>query len=313
MPTPAYVELDSNKPDGANSPTVYSGDDLANVRSLRDMAIAGRAKGFVQSRATGTGPDATRPQLITWLNATLSIGFRLNITWSGFQATSIQWEWSNDNGGSWTAMGSAQAQTFDASNNITATTNSGGFFGILLEVWTKVLKAVSDLAAHVAATGTAVHGLGTMSTQAASAVAITGGAIDGTPVGATTPKDVDATRIREDFHDYGAIANGATVTLELNKYAHFAFTPSSTTSDTVTIAVSGAPANNKSQTFTLEIINGRRSADGKITYPAALKWLTGSASRPLDTALELSGRNVFAFTTRDGGTRYEITHLGKGG
>jgi len=38
------------------------------------------------------------------------------------------------------------------------------------------MQAVTDgAAAHVAATGTAVHGLGSMSTQAASAVAITGG------------------------------------------------------------------------------------------------------------------------------------------
>lgn len=190
MPTPAYTQLDSNKPSGSDSPTTFANDTLANIRALRDMAITGRASGFVQSRTTGTGPDAARPQYMTWLNSTLQIGFRMKSTWGGtgnWQQTSVEWEWTNDNGSSWTSMGTAQANTFDASNNITASTNSGGFVTLVMEVWTKVLKAVSDLSSHTGATGTSVHGLGSISTQAANNVAITGGTINGATVGATTP------------------------------------------------------------------------------------------------------------------------------
>lgn len=46
--------------------------------------------------------------------------------------------------------------------------------------------AITASTAHIAATGTAVHGLGTMSTQAASAVAITGGTIAGATITGTT-------------------------------------------------------------------------------------------------------------------------------
>lgn len=319
MPTPAHTDFNSNKPSGGDSPTQYSSDDLANLRALRDAVVSGQPiPGFVQSRTTGTGPDASHPQYITWMNSTLGIGFRMKSVWGGtgsHQQTSVEWEWSNDTGGSWASMGTAQANTFDANDNITATTNSGGFAALVMEIWTKCLRAVAGLAAHIAATGTAVHGLGSIATQAANAAALTGtSTLDGTGgVGQTTAPPVDGTRVRETFHDYGAIANGATVTLEFDKYSHFAFTPSSTTSDTVTIAVSGLPASGKSQTVLLEIINGRRSADGKITYPAAAKWIGGSGTRPLDTALELSGRNFISITVRDGGTRLEFSHQGKGG
>lgn len=316
MPTPAYTNFDSANPAASQAPSPYATSDLDNLRAVRDMAITGRIAGFVESRTQGTGPDVARPQYITWLNATLTLGFRMKSTWGGtgnYQQTAVEWEWSNDNGASWTSMGTAQANTWDANDNITASTNSGGFGTLVMEIWTKCLRAVAGLSAHILGTGTSVHGLGTMSTQPASAVAITGGAANAMTLGQTTPKEADVTRIREAFNDYGTIAAGGTVTLELDKYAHFAFTPNATTSNTVIIAVSGAPAAGKSQTWTLEIINGQRSADAKITWPAAAKWTQGAGARPLDTALELSGRNFFTIQTRDGGARLEMAHLGKGG
>lgn len=44
---------------------------------------------------------------------------------------------------------------------------------------TRLTTAEGTLSTHVAATGTAVHGLGTMSTQASTSVAITGGTVSG--------------------------------------------------------------------------------------------------------------------------------------
>jgi hypothetical protein len=315
MPTPAYTDFDSNAPDGtAGSGTTFSGSALANVRALRDMAIAGRAKGFVNSRTQGTGPDANRPQFLAMVNATLNIGFRQNITWSGFQPTSVQWEWNNVDptvGGStnWVAMGSAQANTFDGANNITATTNSGGFFTHVLEIWTKVPESGVDLATHIAATGTAVHGLGSIATQNSTNLTCSDGALNAT-LGQTTAKAADMTRARESFTDLGTIGAGGTATLDLTAAAHYALTAPAAASS-FTVAMSNVPASGKSQTFMLEIIGGQRSS-GVITWPTAWKWIGGTA--PTQTAFESgTGRNIISGTVRDGGTRVEVTHLGKGG
>ncbi len=132
-------------------------------------------------------------------------------------------------------------------------------------------------------------------------------------LGSVTANNVDATRLREKANDYGVLANTATVTLELDKYNHFVFTANATTSAIHTIAVSGTPASGLSQSFYLEIKNGQRSADGKIIWPAAFKWVGGSGNRPLDTALAASGTNIFTAVTRDGGTRFEIQHIGVAG
>ena len=50
----------------------------------------------------------------------------------------------------------------------------------------QITANLSTLTSHTSATGTAVHGLGTMSTQNANSVTITGGSINGTTVGAST-------------------------------------------------------------------------------------------------------------------------------
>lgn len=317
MPTPAYPDdIDTTAPAGSDSPAQFSTDLQTQLRGLRDAALTGRLKGFAYSQTQGTGPDAARPQYHTWLNSTLSLGFRMKIVYGGtgnWQLTSIEWEWSNDNGASWASMGTASANTYDGSNNLTASTNASSLVQLIAQLWTKATKVVSDLASHLAGTGTAVHGLGSMSTQGASAVAITGGTINGTTLGATTPAAVDATRVREAWADLGSIAAAGTATCDLSAYAGFSMQPHATTSNTMTIAFTNPPANNKVQSWYLEIINGQRSADAKITWPANVKWIGGSGSRPADTTLELSGRNIFVVYVRDGGARYEIQHVGKGG
>lgn len=317
MPTPAYSDdFDSTSPAGSDSPSQFVTDVQTQLRSLRDMACAGRVKGFVYSRTTGTGPGADRPQYHTWLSSALSLGFRLAVTYGGsgsWQLSTVQWEWSNDNGATWASMGSAAALTYDGSNNVTASTNQGGFLILLFELWTKAAKVVSDLAAHVALTGTSAHGLGSVSTQSASAVALTGGTADDVAVGQTVPDLLDVLRAREVWVELGAIPDAGTAACNLAAGGGFSLTPSSTTSHTLTVAFTNPPAALRLQSFYLEIINGRRSADAKITWPANAKWITGSSARPLDTALELAGRNLFVVYVRDGGTRYEISHVGKGG
>jgi hypothetical protein len=133
--------------------------------------------------------------------------------------------------------------TFDGSNNITASTNSGGTRDVLIELWGKLLKVVSDFATHIAATGTAVHGLGTAAVANLASMLITGtSTFNGASIGDTAHPTVDGKRVREEFHDYGRSSPTATVTIEWDKYAHAAFTASATNTDLHTIAFSGLPA-----------------------------------------------------------------------
>lgn len=313
MPTPAYTELDSNAPDGTSGTgTTFSASALANDRALRDIGITFRAKGFVQTRTNGTG-TADQPQFITWINSTLGIGFRWNMTWTGFDLTSIAYEWSNDSGATWTQMGSTQVNTV-ASNNVTASTNSGGGGTILQEIWGKCLKVVAGLATHIAA-GVGAHGITVVATWATNAMAFTGGTGEALDIGQTTPGKLDAKRVRETIANSGSatvLAAGGTYTPDLTAAAYFKVQPDSTTSSTATIAApSSPPSSSRTQTFTLEIVNGQRSADGKITWDAAYHWIGGNTTRPLDTSLEASGSNLFAFTWN--GSTWDITHRGKRG
>jgi len=79
-----------------------------------------------------------------------------------------------------TNTGVSAAAYGSASKTLTATVNAQGQLTVL---------AASD----IAIANTQVSGLGTMSTQAASSVAITGGSINGTTIGGTTAAAVNAT------------------------------------------------------------------------------------------------------------------------
>lgn len=311
MATPVYTHYDSANPLGSQTGPNAILSTYNNLIALRNAIMAGKVQGFVFERANGSG-SADDPQFFYFKNATTSIWFRATNTWTGGAITSQTWDWSNDAGATWAAMHAADAVTYDSAKNITAATIGASFLIIAMEALAKVRKAITDLAAHIAGTGSGVHGLGSVSTQAASAVALTGGTINGTAIGGTTPAAVDATRVREAFVDAGTIAGGGTATLDWSAASHFALTaPTSTAS--FTIAFSNLPASGKSQGVTIEIINGGRTGGGAITYPANAKWIGGVATKPADSSLETSGRNLFAVVTRDGGARLEFQHLGKGG
>jgi hypothetical protein len=271
-----------------------------------------KAKDYAFARVTGSG-TAEKPQYFKWTNAGLGRVIRATNTWTGDKLTSQTWEYSDDSEATWATVHAADTITFDGSLNITAQSGGSSALVFIWELFAKLLDLRTLFTTHSAASGAAVHGLGSMSTQAASAVAITGGNINGTAIGASSRAAGDFTRLREAFVDLGSFANGATATLDLSAASAFALQPSATTSHTITIAFSNPPAAGLLQSFQLEIINGRRSTDALITWPANAKWVGGSASRPADTTLELAGRNIFVVSTRDGGSRYEIQHVGKGG
>lgn len=267
MPTPAHTDFDSNNPQGSQTPALFASSSLANMRALRDAITSGRIEGFIQSRTQGTGPDVARPQYISWINTALGIGFRWNLSWAGFQVASVTDEWSNDvlSTNTWTAINAAQVQTYDASNNITATTGAGGVRTLLLEVLTKTLKVVSDFAAHIGSS--AVHGLASMAFQAANAVAIVGGAINGTPIGATTRSTGDFTRVTE-------AVNPATFTPTANagvaldwSYGSSAITANGTNA----ITFVNVPAGSAGHLVYVDNFNA-------VTWPAAVSW--GVSGRP---------------------------------
>lgn len=284
MTTPAHTDLDSNNPQGSQTPANAMTSTLNNLRALRDAIVSGRLEGFVFTRIQGGGATQTRAQFFQFLNASLGIGFRWNVTWSGFQMATVADEWTNDNGSSWTAINSAQANTYDVANNITATTNSGGMRALLFEVMTKVMQVVSDFGAHAAATGTAVHGLATMAIQAANNVLITGGFIDGTPVG-------DTTRARGSFTRVVETNNPLTPTLNAGAVVDWAYGGTKITiNGTNAITFANIPTGEAGHVVDVSSFSGA-------TWPAAVDW--GSSGIPTLGAV----RAKISLSTNDTGTK----------
>jgi hypothetical protein len=128
-----------------------------------------------------------------------------------------------------------------------------------------------------------------------------------------TNKLINAVSVREKVVNLGTIASGATVTCDLSAGGYFVFTAPASTAN-FTIALSNIPAADIAQTIVIEMIGGRRSGAGVITYPGTAAWI-GTGVKPADTSLETgSGKNFFTVTVRSGsGGRQEWMHQGKGG
>jgi len=117
-----------------------------------------------------------------------------------------------------TNTGVTAASYGSASKTLTATVNAQG-------------QLTSLSASDIAIANTQVSGLGTMSTQNASSVAITGGAIDNTTVGATTATTVRGTTITAttQFTGAGTGLTGTAASLNIGGNAATATTASATT------------------------------------------------------------------------------------
>lgn len=170
----AYTAFDTTKPDGSTQTgAAFSTSANANDTALLDMLGESLMQGYAYSQSGGTAEEPTQ---ILLKNGTRWI--KLDLTWTSGNVTGLTVSRSTNSGGVYDTVGSAAVFTYDGSGNLTASTNWGGLFlKLAMEIVGKYKATRTLYTAHAAATGTSVHGLGTMSTQAASAVAITGGSV----------------------------------------------------------------------------------------------------------------------------------------
>jgi hypothetical protein len=237
-------------------------------------------------RSSSTGsPTTTVDQPAYWFFKSGAIWLRGTITWGAGAGTNgnptqIVWDLSSNTGSDYTSGTGGnictQGFTWDATTGaLTATTGAGGagswLMGLLGKY--KVLKAAYD--AHVASS--TAHSAGTMSTQAASAVAITGGA-------------VSCTYEREASNSLGATITGSTA---INWQAGGYFTGTITGAGG-TFTHTNLP-NGVVGYVTLLITN----AGVATTLLAGVKW--SGAAVPAFTA---SGKDLVTLLCADGATVY---------
>lgn len=294
---PAYVDFDPTQPDATtDAGTNFGADLLNNLTAVRDAIIAGFFKGYLYSQSGGT---AERPGIILLTKGAHII--RLTLTWTDtgggrFNITTAVVERSLNTGGAYDALVTI-VFTYDGSGNLTATTGGGAVFAKFLQLWGMATKALADLAAHTAATGTAVHGLGTMATQAAAAIAVTGGTLKGTVIGGTGGGEAALATFaaaREAFHDYGTILTTATCTIEMDKYG--CVRVQAPASGSFTVAFSGIPATDFAQGILIEAVNWGTVIP---TLPTGKKWAGGT--QPTFTA---AGIDILRVYSRDNGTTW---------
>lgn len=257
-----------------------------NLLALRDAIIIGRVGGATLSVSGGT---AEEPNIRLWSSGTDR--WRATYTYSGGYVTQIVWEYSSNSGSSYDTI-CTETVTYDGSNNQTAGNNSS-LVSWLFE-WIGKFKALrTSYNAHIAATGTSVHGLGTMSTQAASAVAITGGTIDNATIGATT-RALGTFKQAREVHSSVSFVSGGTTNLDWSAAASFDVTATGT--GATTLGFTNPPASGIAASIVLHLTNGGLRT---WTYPTGTKWASGTAP-----TLTSSGLDILQFVTRDGGTTY---------
>lgn len=281
--TAAYSHPDWNEPQGTNTGPNVPLNARKNLRVSRDHVLFGKVKDWTFERVNGTG-TADQPQYWRFKNAVNNIWFRLENTWAGNKITAQAVEWSDDAGVSWASVLGVDAITYDASLNITSQTIGSGMYVMLLEVIAKLYKAQADLATHVAGAGTAVHGLGNMSTQAKTAVDVDGGNIDGTKIGINAREEANFLRTTEGVNIYapGAGAGQAVDWMSGGSKLTNNGVNAVTFNNVPVAGVAG---------HVLDCSNFNNT-----TFPAAVDW--GLGGKP-----GIAGRAVVSLITNDGGAK----------
>lgn len=92
-------------------------------------------------------------------------------------------------------------------------------------------------------------------------------------------------------------SSGAAVTVNCetgNSFSH-------TLTESTTFTFSNPPASGTSYSFSIEIIQDASASGYTVTWPTSVDWPSGTAPTLTATA---SAKDVFVFTTRDGGTNW---------
>jgi hypothetical protein len=187
--------------------------DLTRTNLLAlTMMVLGGGPTNLDWALTASGGTAAKPTSLVLANGVQRI--RWTLTWghtSNNYITQIVVDVDNTASGA----GYATARTFTfsyTSGNLTG--GNVGSLALAVTVWNigRAIQAAADLAAHIALTpSSGVHGTGTMALQNAGTVSISGGAINGTPVGTVTPAEALFTRACEQYNTVspgaGAAAN----------------------------------------------------------------------------------------------------------
>jgi hypothetical protein len=299
VPT-TFTDFDPAQPDGAvDNGAAALADVRNNDGALRAYVLLALFWGYTYSQSGGT---AAQPTTIKLSKGTTTL--RLTLTWGTTggetnQVKTIVPEISTDSEASWAAVGGTITNTFDANGELTATSGGGGFLSKLWSLWGLVRKAIADLAAHVAATGTAVHGLGNMATQAKTAVDIDGGAIDGATVGDNVPPKITAKTYRGSM--WVPASQSGAVALDLDTYDFFNFGMSGDITVSFTSTVATATAASAAAEITAA------GANRTITWPVGTLFVGGAPPSPIPSG----ETHAFGFYRPAGSSAMRVTWLGK--
>jgi hypothetical protein len=277
-----YTPFSSTTPTITQTRQQIVDSSRTNLLALRDAIMIGRVAGATLSTLGGTAEEPAQR-----IFASGTDRWRASYSYVGGFVSQVVWEYSSNSGGNYDVI-CTETSVIDIAGNTTSGTNQS-LVSWLYEWMGKFKSLRTQFFAHVASVGTAVHGLGTMSTQNASAVAISGGTINGTPIGGSVRAIGNFLSARE---QHVSVAFAAPTTIDWSLGGSFDFTASG--SGAVTLAFANLPIATIATAITVDITNGGLRT---WTYPAAVKWPGGIAP-----TLTASGRDVLQFYTRDGGT-----------
>jgi hypothetical protein len=121
------------------------------------------------------------------------------------------------------------------------------------------------------------------------------GKIATTSVGADVTGELIADSYNETYAAVTSSSNATTVDCEAgNAFSH-------TLTENTTFTFSNPPASGTAYSFSIEIIQDASASGYTVTWPASVDWPAATAPTLTATA---SAKDVFVFTTRDGGTNW---------
>jgi hypothetical protein len=277
----AYVPLDTARPVVSNVRSTDIAAMNANQLALRDSVIMGRVPGWTMTVSGGT---AEEPTYRLWTNtANTNQILRAQYTWASGYISVVTWTYSTTgSGGTFDAV-ATETITRDGSENQTTSTNAS-MLSWFYE-WVGKFKALRALftAHNGGAVGTYHSGIGTIASQAANSVTITGGSVNGTAVGTSTAAEGLFTRAAEQFNTYTP-GSGASQAIDWAKGGS-----TLTNSGSNTLTFSNVPAS-RVATHALYV-----TVFNSTTFPAAVTW--GLGGKP-----SIAGKAVVSMVTLDGGT-----------